>query len=104
MEEPKNNEPQSSEEKPLPAYFYRDGDALHARLAGVEMRLDFGSDEQTTLSGEGFRLELDREGFEVLGGEIEPSSGPFDTAWLRRMHVVWESIFNAPAPNAVRVW
>ncbi len=84
--------------------FCRQGPSLHARVGGLEMRLEPKRDDnRATLVGEGFRLELTWNPLAVerahpTGGEID-----LDSALLWRMKTVWESIFHSPTPNMVNV-
>ncbi len=83
--------------------FCRQDNILHARVGGVEMQ--FGPEPErnrAVLRGAGFILEVQWEPFEVMQGRATDSeSVTLDTALLRRMKTVWESIFNSGKPNMV---
>jgi putative selenate reductase len=88
--------------------FFRDGDTLHARLGGRELRLDVEpSANRGRLTAPGLSLELRWEPLEVLasgshpgddGGAGEPA---LDTAGVWRMKTAWESIYHSSKPSPV---
>jgi putative selenate reductase len=82
--------------------FCRDGDLLRGRVDGRELTLtlDRGAN-RATVAGDGLRLELTWEPLAVVGGRLLDGAAPLDTAALWRMKTVWESIYQAPAPNPV---
>ncbi len=82
--------------------FCREGDTLHARLGGVEMRFEPAPEKNhATVTGESFHLELAWDPFEVRRGHLTGPETGLDTALLWRMRTVWESIFNGPTPSMV---
>lgn len=83
--------------------FCREGDALLARLGGVELRFEPDQEHnRAAVRGEGFCLELKWEPFEVQGGQVTGGEEVnFDSSLLWRMKTVWESIFNSSKPNMV---
>lgn len=81
--------------------FCRENGTLHARLGGVEMRLEPDpKGNRATVTGDGFRLELAWEPLAVVKGYISGSE-TIDTAALWRMKTVWQSIFESRTPNMV---
>ncbi len=80
--------------------FCREGDMLHARLGGIEMRFvpDPG-DNQATVTSNDFRLVLSWEPFEVTRGHITGGSVGIDTAALWRLRTVWDSVFCSDKPS-----
>ena len=83
--------------------FCRQGDTLYARLDGVEIELTpRPEDNRATISGEGFRLEMSWEPFEVTRGHVTGAPVGIDTATLWRLRTVWGSIFESGRPNMVR--
>ncbi|RMH19821.1 MAG: glutamate synthase [Acidobacteria bacterium] len=82
--------------------FYRDNGTLHARLAGVEMRLkvEIGLN-RAAVTGDGLHLELTWEPLEVVKAHVSGQLAGFDTATLWRMKTAWESIYRADVPNPV---
>jgi len=84
--------------------FRREGSILHARLGGLEMRLEPEPEQnRATLTGEGFRLEFTWNPLAVERGEATGAELELDGALLWRMKTVWEAIFHARVPNMVNV-
>jgi Pyruvate/2-oxoacid:ferredoxin oxidoreductase delta subunit len=83
--------------------FCRVENVLHARLNGLEMQFEPEPERnRASVRGEGFRLELGWEPFEVREGRLSDSEElTLDTAALWRMRTVWESIFTSSRPNMV---
>ncbi len=83
--------------------FCREDGSLRARLGGVEMRFAPEPEEnRATLTGDDFHFELSWQPFEVVKGHLTGPETGIDTALLWRMKTVWESIFQAKAPNPVQ--
>ncbi|MCP4664161.1 MAG: glutamate synthase [bacterium] len=84
--------------------FCRQGLTLHARLGGLEMRLEPEPEHnRATLAGEDFRLELSWNPLAVKRGHLTGREIDLDSALSWRMKTVWESIFQSPRPNMVNV-
>ncbi len=82
--------------------FCRQGDTLHARLNGVEMRFrPQPARNRAEMTGDAFHLELSWQPFEVVKGHLTGPETGLDTALLWRMKTVWESIVDSPAPSMV---
>jgi putative selenate reductase len=83
--------------------FCREGGTLYARLQGLEMEFAPQPERNSaTVSGEGFRLELSWEPYEVERGHVSGVPVGLDTAALWRLRTVWSSIFQAGRPNMLR--
>ncbi|MFQ5664136.1 MAG: 4Fe-4S binding protein [Terriglobia bacterium] len=83
--------------------FCLEDNTLHARLRGVEMWFEPEPERnRAVVRGEGFRVELRWDPFEVQGGHLTGGEEvSFDSALLWRMKTVWESIFHSRKPNMV---
>lgn len=83
--------------------FCRQENTLHARLGGLEMRLDTEPEHnRAVVRGEGLWIELQWEPFAVKRGEASrPEGVALDSALLWRMKTVWESIFLSRRPSMV---
>jgi putative selenate reductase len=88
--------------------FFLDGDTLHGRLGGRELRLTVDrEDNRGRLNAGWISLDLQWEPLEVLatGTPTDPGTdldnSALDTADVWRMKTVWESIYHAPNPNPV---
>ncbi len=82
-------------------FWLSDGE-LRARLGGRVLTL--GVDESANwayLDAGDLRLELSWEPLRILGGSVEPSGQPLDTARLYRMRTAWDAIYRAERPNPV---
>lgn len=82
--------------------FCRDGNVLHARLDGADMRLELdGRQRHGTLTGDGFTVRLRWEPLEVDGGSSVRGGVTLDTAVLWRLKTAWQAIFQSRLPNMV---
>jgi putative selenate reductase len=82
--------------------FWRDGNALCARLDGKELQLILGVDDnRATLEGDGLALDLVWEPLEIRDTRLTTHGRSFDTAQLWRLKTVWDSIFTSQTPNMV---
>jgi putative selenate reductase len=82
--------------------FWLSDSELRARLGGRVLTL--GVDESANwayLDAGDLRLELSWEPLRILGGSVEPSGQPLDTARLYRMRTAWDAIYRAERPNPV---
>jgi putative selenate reductase len=89
------------EESEDDGFWLSDGE-LRARLGGRVLTL--GVDESANwayLDAGDLRLELSWEPLRILGGSVEPSGQPLDTARLYRMRTAWDAIYRAERPNPV---
>ena len=82
--------------------FWLSEDSLRARLGGqvLVLRVDESANRADLDAGD-MQLELSWNPLQILGGSVEPSARPLDTARLWRMRTAWESIYGAERPNPV---
>lgn len=81
--------------------FCREDGVLHARLDGMEWRVDFAShDGRAAILGPGTRLEVTWPGLDLVQGAIDPGA-TLDTALLCRIRTAWDGIFASRLPNPV---
>jgi putative selenate reductase len=88
--------------------FFRDGDTLHARLGGRELRMEVDqTGNRGRLVSGGLSVELQWEPLKVLralrehGDSTGDGDDALDTARMWRMKTAWESIYHSSKPNPV---
>jgi len=82
--------------------FLLSDEGLNARLGGrvMVLRVDEPANRADLDAGD-VRLELSWTPLQILGGSVEPTARPLDTARVWRMRTAWESIYRAERPNPV---
>ena len=73
-----------------------------ARLGGRVLTLDVDEPANWAYLDAGdMRLELSWSPLQILGGSVEPSARPLDTARLWRMRTAWDAIYRSGRSNPV---